>query len=168
MVPTFDKLKGFLRNFYLKHPEMTRSAIISVVFLMPVGFGLLKFGVDVCGYSKVATNAIVGVVMNPIGFWMQRSYGFRSRDTLKRESAPLWAAKTGITSGASMTSFSVLVGVYGLPYEIVRWALNFTLGPISYLINKLFIFKGRRPLSRLIKKVWILIRGFKKSGRCEL
>jgi putative flippase GtrA len=135
-------------SFYYRHPKLVRSAGVSLC-LMPIGFGLLCLGVSVFGWAKWTSNLAAGVVMNPLGFWAQRRYGFQSEETIAREGFSLWMAKTGVTSGFNAGIFTVLVESYGLPMGLVRWGLNFTVGPVSYFINKRWIFKGRNPLSRL-------------------
>jgi hypothetical protein len=42
---------------------------------------------------------------------------------------------------------------FGLSYIAVRWALNFTIGPLSYVFNKRLIFRGSSPLTRLTSQL---------------
>jgi hypothetical protein len=88
-----------------------------------------------------------------LGFWAQRRYGFRSEHTQAREGFTLWMAKVGIANGISMGAFTLLVESFGFSYIAVRWALNFTIGPLSYVFNKRLIFRGSSPLTRLTSQL---------------
>jgi putative flippase GtrA len=164
VVATIHNLKRQAKGFYARHPQLVRSAGVSLL-LMPLGFGLLYVGVTVLGGAAWATNVAVGLLMQPLGFWAQRRYGFRSEETRAREGFTLWIAKAGATSGLSVCAFTIMVETWSMPYAAVRWGLNFTIGPISYFVNKRWIFNGRNPLTRLIEPLirsgvllWIILR----------
>jgi putative flippase GtrA len=164
VIATTHNLRSSAKNFYVRHPQLVRSAGVSL-FLMPLGFILLYMGVTVLGWAAWATNIAVGIFMQPLGFWAQRRFGFKSEETLAREGFTLWIAKAGATSGLSVCAFTLMVETWSMPYAAVRWGLNFTIGPVSYLVNKRWIFNGRNPLSRLIEPLvrsgvllWIILR----------
>jgi hypothetical protein len=142
VIPSFERLKARARDFYQKHPDLARSAIVSLV-LSAIGFGLLCLGVSILGWSKTWTNVGLAVPMTVIGFYAQRRFGFRSPETETKVGLPKSGAKLVVTEVASQGGYAVLVGMFGLPYGLVRWGLNLSIGPFSYIINKRLIFRRR-------------------------
>jgi putative flippase GtrA len=124
VIPSFERLKARARDFYQKHPDLARSAIVSLV-LSAIGFGLLCLGVSILGWSKTWTNVGLAVPMTVIGFYAQRRFGFRSPETETKVGLPKSGAKLVVT------------------YGLVRWGLNLSIGPFSYIINKRLIFRRR-------------------------
>lgn len=143
-----------LAAFYSRHPQLVQSALIGGG-LMLLGFGLLYVGVSQLHLGKVRTNFALAPPMNLLGWYLNRRFIWKHRQTLAEEDLSRWAVKWAVSGAVSQGGYILLVSVCGLPYQAARWSLNLTLGPLSYVASKFWIFthKGFR-LAGAARKTW--------------
>src|SRR3989344_1775694 len=98
-----------------------------------LGLVLLHSLITQSSLSPIVSNLTLMIPMGLLGFYLNRRLAFGDRQTQVKKSLSRWAFSRVFSSGASQTTFAVMVGVFGLQYYEARIGITAILGPISYV-----------------------------------
>lgn len=144
----FERIKKRLRDLFRRHRRYVAWSLGIALAMWGLGFGLLHSLITQSSLGPIVSNLTLVIPMGLLGFYLNRRLAFGDRQTRVRKSLSRWTVSRVFSTGTSQTSFALMVGVFGLQYYEARLGITAVLGPISYVINNGWVFKGPNKIDK--------------------
>jgi putative flippase GtrA len=157
MVPIARLRLGFLEEFeeFKNGPkdyteELLRKHRRRVIMYTVVAGGMVLLGnwviihsVEDWGAPKLIAKPAWGILMLPVGYFLNRKFVFNDRKIQDAETRRRWVIKVTAFAVVSYGSYELLVFIMGLPIGYVVWGQTCVMSPLSCIATNFWVFRRK-------------------------
>ncbi len=120
------------------------------VVTYPLGNFLLFVGITLWGLEPIWANVLQGIVLMPVGFWLNRRITYPERAVDERVSFIRYCL-AGVPIMAATIYTNLVVHHHGVSYQHANWAIVPIYGVINFAMTYVWIFTTNRRKNRQTK-----------------